>query len=751
MRVVRSRRMRAAVLSAIAAMLSLPGPSGFAHEPGATRRHPAADEAFKKDPELRTVWELLESRHGRATPINADGRSDDNRVADHRADHGGLDNVSVDALERLANPLAGVNPLAEVNRLTGTAARSRAASIQLAQAQVNAASGTPDQIGQWSNLIDLPLVPIFAALLPNGKVLMWDSVGDNPTESYATHNFTRAAVWDPATNTHVRVDVSSYNIFCAGFAHMADGRIFVAGGNKDAALNGIRQTHIFDHNTNSWSRGPDMAFERWYPSVAALANGEHFVMAGGPSTHEVRQLNNTMRSLTGAVIAHSREYPFIQTAPDGRVLYVGPQQAMRLIDTAGTGSVQGMGNRDSLYRSYGSYAMYDIGKVLVAGGGTSSATVVNMIGSSLSAAATTNMTYSRRQHNLTVLPNGQVLATGGLSSQAGLLDLNAPVFAAESWNPATGLWTELASAAITRQYHSFSLLLPDGRVLTGGGGICGVCFDQGYLRKDMEIFTPPYLFRRDGSGQLAARPTISTVPASVNYAQSFSVSTPDAAAISKVALVRLGAPTHGQDQGQRFVPLNFTVGSGQLNATSPANANIAPPGYYMLFLVNSEGVPSVSRMVQVSAPTQQQFASTAVARSSSKCMDVPGGSTSPGARLQQYSCNSTNSQLFDFVPVAGAANTYNIKNRANGLCVDISGASTATGAAVIQWNCHGGNNQRFTLAPQTAAGAKTFQVRAAHSNLCVGVSSTSTANGVQLTQRSCSTANTRLWTISGAP
>ena len=523
------------------------------------------------DTHLNPVWGLIDSRHGSIV-------DDDN----HRDAHGDLDNISVDSLEFSSNPAAGEK-------------------ILLAQAQVGNAAGTPDQIGQWSGVIGMPVIPIFTALLPNGKVLMWDSVGDGPTESFPVHDFTRAAVWDPIANTSTRIDVSGFNIFCAGFSHMADGKVFVAGGNKDSALNGIRQTHIFDFNTNSWSRGPDMAYERWYPSVAALANSEHFVMGGGPDTHEVRQTNNTMRTLTGAVLGHGREYPFIQVGLDGRVIYAGPQSEMRLIDTNGVGSIQSQGNRDGLHRSYGSYAMYDVGKLIVTGGASSAntATLVNMASNALTASATSSMKYGRRQHNATVLADGSVLVTGGLSSGAGLVDLNAGVFAAEIWNPATGTWKELASAAVTRQYHSVAMLLPDGRVYTGGGGICGLCQQVGYLRKDAEIFSPPYLFKKDGSGQLATRPTISSAQPNIGYGQGFNIVTPQAASIGKVALVRLGAPTHGQDQSQRYIPLNFSINAGSLTATSPANANIAPPGYYMLFVVDSNGVPSVSKMVRV--------------------------------------------------------------------------------------------------------------------------------------------------------
>ena len=106
-----------------------------------------------------------------------------------------------------------------------------------------------------------------------------------------TKSFTRAAVWDPATGVSTRIDVAGANIFCAGFVQLSDGRVFVAGGNKDQSLNGIRLTHIFDWETLTWTRGPDMTGERWYPSVAALMDGQALIVDGGPTVSEIRGLD----------------------------------------------------------------------------------------------------------------------------------------------------------------------------------------------------------------------------------------------------------------------------------------------------------------------------------------------------------------------------------------------------------------------------------------------------------------------------
>jgi hypothetical protein len=396
-------------------------------------------------------------------------------------------------------------------------------------------------------------------------------------------------------------------------AHLPDGRVFIAGGNKDQQLNGIVMTTLFDPDTSSWSRGPDMAAARWYPSVTPLRNGEMLITSGGPATPEIRQTDGTLRLLSTASLSQPL-YPWFDVAPNGRAFYSGPDQTLRSLDPTGTGAWQTLSQRDSINRDYGGHAMYDVGKLLIAGGGpsTNTAEVLDLNPTTPTVTPTASMAFGRRQFNLTVLADGTVLATGGNSSGASLVDLNAGVYNAEQWSPATGQWTTLAAMQVTRQYHSTALLLPDGRVLSAGGGICGTCDTVGYLAKNAEIFSPPYLFAKDGSGQPAARPTISSAPTSLTYAASFDVSTPDAANIAKVALVRLGAVTHSNNMEQRYVPLQFTAGTGVLHVTAPATTAIAPPGPYMLFILDRTGVPSVAKMMSLPIPPADQAPSVQI-------------------------------------------------------------------------------------------------------------------------------------------
>ncbi len=200
------------------------------------------------------------------------------------------------------------------------------------------------------------------------------------------------------------------------------------------------------------------------------------------------------------------------------------------------------------------------------------------------------MNIARRQTNLTILPDGKVLVTGG-SSQCGFTNETGAVFTAEVWDPATGAWTTLAPAGVVRVYHSTTALLPDGRVLSTGSG------DGGGVTQQFthEIFSPPYLFK-------GPRPTYNLASTDMRYGQPFTVTTPDAATIRKVTIVRLASSTHAFDMGQRLNTLSFQVAAdGQsLTLTPPASGKIATPGPYLLFILNDKGVPAVAQTILLS-------------------------------------------------------------------------------------------------------------------------------------------------------
>jgi hypothetical protein len=279
-------------------------------------------------------------------------------------------------------------------------------------------------------------------------------------------------------------------------------------------------------------------------------------------------------------------------APDGRVFYAGEEQQSRYLDVTGTGSwTDGPLRRFGRRRDYGSAVMYEPGKILYAGGGdppTRTAEIIDLNSASPAWTYTGSMAYPRRQMNATLLPTGDVLVTGG-TSDSGFSNPAGAVFDAELWSPTTSRWTSLAKNAVIRIYHQTTLLLPDGHVLnTGSGGAPGSGATD---ELNYELYSPPYLFN-------GPRPAITGVtPGDVTYGQTLAVTTPDGAAITKVTLVRFGSVTHAFDMSQRLVPLGFTPVTGGLSITLPTSRAAAPPGPYMLFLVNGKGVPSDGRIM----------------------------------------------------------------------------------------------------------------------------------------------------------
>ena len=233
---------------------------------------------------------------------------------------------------------------------------------------------------------------------------------------------------------------------------------------------------------------------------------------------------------------------------------------------------------------------------MYAGGGdppTRTVEVIDLNQASPSWRQVAGMAFPRRQMNATLLPDGKILVTHG-SSGAGFNNEAAGVRDAEMWDPVAETWTTMASESVVRTYHSTAILLQDGRVLSSGSGDAQGGTDQ----KSAQIFTPPYLFAADGS--LAPQPTITSAPAHLSYGQPFSVETPDAGAVTKGSLMRLSSVTHSLNETQRLLPLTFTSsGPTTLNATAPADAVLAPPGPYMLFLLGVNGVPSVAKMMLV--------------------------------------------------------------------------------------------------------------------------------------------------------
>jgi hypothetical protein len=386
-------------------------------------------------------------------------------------------------------------------------------------------------------------------------------------------------------------------VFCAGHTFLADGRLLVSGGHLDD-LRGLRDVNIFGSGTHSWVSVQPMHFARWYPTNTALPNGEILALAGTDeageevATPEIWN-GSSWRSLPGASRALPY-YPRTFVAPNGMVFYAGELQQTAYLDPAGTGRWIPVGESRYGRRDYGSAVMYQPGKVMILGGSdppdgapTATAELIDLNTVTPRWQYTGSMHYSRRQLNATILPDGQVLVTGGTSS-AGFSDRAGAVHAAELWNPDTGEWSKLAENQVSRVYHSTSLLLPDGRVLHAGSG------DGPGLPRELsaELFAPPYLFK-------GARPVMVDAPEQIRYSQPFPITTPDAGQVLRVTLVRLASVTHAFDQSQRFAELEFRRTAGGLTVQAPESSVVAPPGPYLLAILNGAGVPSVGSVVHI--------------------------------------------------------------------------------------------------------------------------------------------------------
>ncbi len=477
-----------------------------------------------------------------------------------------------------------------------------------------AQAATPDQVGQWGAVQNWPIVSVHANLEPSGNVLAWDGFDNAPNSEH---------VFNPSTGT-LTAKPYARNLFCSGYSPLPDGRILIAGGHIQVN-NGLKDTTLWDTTTNTATRGVDLQNSRWYPTVTTLADGRAMVFSGDnieaddtpPGTplsfkaHSLPEVfNPTTSSYTRLTTAQldTPLYPFMFVLPDGRVFQVGPDQQTHILNTSGTGSWTN-GPVSSFDGS--SAVMYAPGKVMKSGTWsdpsfpnrtvTGQTAVIDMNQPSPTWRSTAPMAFGRSYENLIALPDGTVLGTGGTSKSDGVNMANA-VLPAELWNPQTETWTTMSSQAVGRGYHTTALLLPDGRVLEAGGGRL-----PGYPITDntnIEIFSPPYLFK-------GIRPQISSAPSTVRYGSTFDVGTLDASSISKVSLVRLGSSTHNFDQNQRFVPLNFSTSGGSLSVTAPSGPGSAPPGYYMLFIVDSNGVPSVASFVRFPAAYEDSQAPSA--------------------------------------------------------------------------------------------------------------------------------------------
>ncbi|MFJ3960741.1 discoidin domain-containing protein [Streptomyces sp. NPDC090036] len=475
---------------------------------------------------------------------------------------------------------------------------------------------SPAVHGSWGRVTGFPLVPVATAVLPGDKLLAWSAYAVD--RFGGSNGYTQTAILDLKTGkvTQRRIDNTGHDMFCPGIAMLADGRVLVTGGSN------AEKASIYDPATDSWSATTSMNIARGYQAMTLLSTGEAFVLGGSWSgstgTDKAGEVwspdTRTWRSLPGVPAApaltadpagpyRADNHMWLYATSGGKVLQLGPSKQMNWISTSGRGSITSAGNRaDSQDAMTGNAVAYDIGKLLTLGGSpayqdspaTRRAYTVGISGSQVQPARTGDMEHARAFSNSVVMPDGKVAVFGGQAHPVPFSDATS-VLTPELWDPATGRFTPLATMAVPRNYHSVANLLPDGRIFSGGGGLCGDCATN---HADGAIFTPPYLLNADGSPK--PRPAITAgVPPRSAPGTSLTVSTQGP--VASFVLMRAAAATHSTDNDQRRVPLASTAaGGGTYKVSIPADTGVVLPGTYMLFALDAQGVPSIGQFVTIS-------------------------------------------------------------------------------------------------------------------------------------------------------
>jgi hypothetical protein len=457
--------------------------------------------------------------------------------------------------------------------------------------------------GQWQTLpYTMPINPVHTALLYNGKVLIVSGSGN-----VAGNSNYQAALWDPQAGT-IATQPVAWDMFCNGMVVLPDGRPFVMGGTLQYdPFHGELKTATYDPSTNTFTNQQTMAHGRWYPTGTVLGDGRAMIFSGLNETGGTNTSVEFYSPSSGWSAAFAAPwtpplYPRMHVLPNGNVFYSGATTGSSIFNPSTHAWTTNVAFTNySGTRTYGSSVLLPLTpannyapKVIIMGGGNPSTNTTELI--DLSAATPKwvngpNMSQPRIEMNATILPSGQILALGGSLNDE---DTNTASLNADLYDPISGKFSSAGALVYARLYHSVSLLMPDGTVWVAGGNP-----QRGTYEPHMEVYTPQYLLNADGTA--ATRPAIAGTSSSViGYGGAFQVQTPDAASIANVVLMRNGAVTHAFDMDQRYVGLSFSVGAGVLNVAGPPNGNIAPPGYYMLFILNSAGVPSVATIVQLS-------------------------------------------------------------------------------------------------------------------------------------------------------
>ncbi|NGZ11743.1 MAG: DUF1929 domain-containing protein [Nitrospira sp. LK70] len=503
----------------------------------------------------------------------------------------------------------------------------------------------PAREGRWEVLpFKSGVLAVHAALLPRGKLLFFAGSGSSAVR-FASPDFGNEAkgiftsvVWDPAVPpgpgapnfshpaTLRTPNGKVFDLFCGGDAFLPDGRMLSAGGTLDYnPFKGRPDVAVFDPFKEAWAFVKQMQHGRWYPTLIAMGDGRVLATTGlneaGDAHNQAVELYSAATDswqplhLPGAFPGLPL-YAHLFLMQDGRVFFSGgrmddPLQVEPCVlnlsqNPIGLTFVPDL--LDPVLRNQSASVLLPPAQdqmVMIMGGGpvgkpdktdaTGMVSIVDLKVPHPNYVAAEPMLLPRLHLNAVLLPDRTVFVTGGSLKQE---DKPLARLQAETYDPATGQWQLMATSTIPRLYHSTALLLPDGRVVTAGGNPEGghsVTWEPPDPEEEMrlEVFSPPYLFK-------GPRPTIGTVVTEWGYGQQVSVPTPQAAQVRWAHLVKGGVTTHSFNCEQRLVDLPIAARTAtSLRVAMTDNRNLAPPGWYMLFIVDTNGVPSVATWVHL--------------------------------------------------------------------------------------------------------------------------------------------------------
>lgn len=495
-------------------------------------------------------------------------------------------------------------------------------SLLLTLSWLNAAAFAINR-GQWGPTIQLPLVPAAASLNPlTGKLTVWAAYSDT-TFAVGKSGMTQTAEWDPVSGnvTSYTISNTGHDMFCPGISLDFQGRLIVTGGDT-AAKTSIRDPASGD----TWSAGGNMTIPRGYQSSATCSDGRIFTIGGswsggygGKNGEIFSTSSNAWTLLRGALVApmltndaqgifRQDNHGWLFGWKNGYVFQGGPSKNMHWYGTSGSGSVVAAGLRGSDADAMdGTAVMYDAvnGMIFSAGGSTSYQQAVATRNAQIITIGTpqvnatvqdiNKMWYARAFHNGVALPDGNVLIVGGQTYAVPFSDGNSSL-TPELWNSTSTKFIQMATGPTPRNYHSTAILMPNGTVFSGGGGLCGSCTTN---HLDGQLFSPPYLFEADGK-TLATRPVISSVSSkTIRVGASFVMKLSAVPATTpSFSLVRIGSATHTVNTDQRRIAITGVIANGtSYTLSTPSDAGILLPGYYYAFALVG-GVPSVAQIVQ---------------------------------------------------------------------------------------------------------------------------------------------------------